>query len=53
MTKGKMKIWLEITIDILDKVFSTLCHEKRIESAQELQEIIRQLIIFYDRLKKK
>lgn len=53
MSKDKMKLWLEIAIDILDKIFSTLCHEKRIEKAQELQEIMRQLIIFSNGLRKK
>lgn len=52
MTKGKMKLWLEIATDILNRVFSALCHKKRIAEAEELQDIMRRLIVFSDRLQK-
>lgn len=53
MPKGKMKLWLEIATSILSKVHSALCNEREIEKAEELQEIMRQLIVFSDRLHKK
>lgn len=53
MTKGKMKLWLEIAINIINNVLGALYQEKRIEKARELQEILRQLIIFEEGLQKK
>lgn len=53
MTKGKMKVLLEIATEILSRVHSNLCRERRIDKAEELQEIMRQLILFSDRLNKK
>lgn len=53
MPKGKMKVLLEVATEIIQRVSSALCHEKNIEKAEELQEIMRQLIVFSDRLNKK
>lgn len=53
MPKGKMKLLLEIATEILSRVHSNLCREKEIEKAEELQEIMRQLFVFSDRLLKK
>ena len=53
MPKETMKVWLEIATDILDRVFSALCHKKQIAEAEELQDIIRRLIVFSNRLRKK
>ena len=53
MPKERMKAWLELAADILDGVFSALCHKKQIAEAEELQDIIRRLIVFTDRLHKK
>ena len=53
MPKERMKVWLEIATDILNRVFSALCHKKQIAEAEELQDIIRRLIVFTDRLHKK
>ena len=53
MPKGKMKLLLEIATEILSRVNSNLCREKQIEKAEELGEIMRQLIVFSDRLDKK
>lgn len=53
MPKGKMKVLLEIATEILSRVHSNLCREKQIEKAEELSEIMRQLIVFSDRLHKK
>lgn len=53
MPRRKMKLLLEISTEILNRVFSALCHEKNIEKAEELQDIIRRLILFSDRLYKR
>lgn len=53
MPKGKMLVYIEIAYDILGAVFKTLCHNKDIEQAEKLQDIMRQLVVFSHDLRKK
>ena len=53
MTKGKIPIYIDITYDLLGAVFSTLCRNKEIEQAEKLQDIMRQLFMFSQNLKRK
>ena len=56
MTKAKMRLYLEITIDHLQRVSNNLCHEpikrdEKIEILEELQEIVRRIFLVDSKLK--
>lgn len=50
------KVWtkdearLEIAYDLLENVFSNLCFEKKIQQAEELQDIMRRLILLSQKI---
>lgn len=46
MTRQKREAMFEVAYDILRKVFRSLCHERKIEEAEELADIMKQIIIF-------
>lgn len=49
MTKSEAR--LEVAFDILSKIHSDLCHNRKIEQAEELQDIMRRLILFSKKIK--
>jgi hypothetical protein len=48
MTKTEAR--LEVAFDILQKIHSDLCHNRKIEEAKELQDVMRRVILFSEKI---
>ena len=56
MTKAKMRLYLETTVDFLQRVHTSICNsginrDKRIEISADIQEIERQIFLLDRKLR--
>ena len=53
VNNSKRQTWLEIALDIMQKIFSDLCHEHKHDEAEELLDIMRRVILLSNKLEEK
>ena len=46
----KMHLWMEVATDILHKVHTYLCHERKLDEAEETMEIMRRMILLWEKI---